>query len=203
MDLIAKTADAFDVETKEGNRIDATSLANDDVIRFFEELARSNRFVLHGTNAETPYAVLEPRQANDDAKKSGNKNAVYATIIPREALSHAILNEKYILRKLESFKWGEDTTIDASGAMRTSFTAPPEIYHMFAEHDPDVTADGYVYILDKDSFVSAPDAGDVEFHAESSQEPLAICKVSKRLESALYVIGEGNGKDTLRQWENE
>jgi hypothetical protein len=184
------------VEMKD-NHTDLTSLTNEEIINLFDDLVRSGDIVLHGTNADNPYAELEPRQANDSDKESGNKKAVYATVQVEAALNHAVFNKAYAGNKLRSFVWGEDIN---DGKLMVKAT--PELYQMFKEHDPQLVTDGYVYVLDKNAFVSAPDAGEVEFHSEESQKSLVTCKVSKRLGDTLFITGQGE-KDTIREYTQE
>jgi hypothetical protein len=181
---------------------DLTSLPNEAVLEFFSRLARSGSLVLHGTNADHPYAILEPRRANDSSKESGNKNAVYATVDTRAALYHAIFNQEYVREKLSSYTWGEETRTEGGKILEEWVNMSPELYALFKEHDPNVLSDGFVYALDRRSFVSAPDAGDIEFHSESEVTPVAACKVSKRLGDVLFVVGQGE-KDTVREYTPE
>lgn len=192
-ELVEEKLKQLGIEIKE-NHADFTSLTNEEVLNLFDDLVGSGEIVLHGTNADNPYTELEPRQANDGAKESGNKNAVYATIQTKAALNHAVLNMTYIRSKLSSFTWGED-----SHGEKVIVRATPELYQMFKDHDPRLAADGYMYVLDRNNFVSAPDAGKIEFHSEESQKPLAICKVSKKLGDALFVVGQGEG-DTVHEY---
>ena len=171
-------------------QVDLTSLSNEDVLHFFNNLITSGLVVLHGTNPDVPHMQLEPRQANDSSKESGNKKAVYATIDVHAALNHAILNEAYALGKLHSYVCGEES----AGLVKMSSS----LYQLFTDRDPYILRDGYVYVLDRSLFVSAPDAGGIEFYSEGTQTPLAIYKVSKKLGDALFVIGKGETKDTVR-----
>lgn len=195
-ELVEKKLKELGIEIKD-DHADLTSLTNEQVVDFFNDLVSSGEVVLHGTNTNTPYAELEPRQANDGAKESGNKKAVYATIQVEAALNHAVFNKSYAGNKLRSFVWGEEIN---NGKMMVRAT--PELYQMFKEHDPQLVADGYVYVLDRNTFVNAHDAGDVEFHSEESCRPIAVCKVSKKLGGVLFVVGEG-GNDTISEYTPE
>jgi len=186
-----------------GERVDLTTLSNEQILQLFDNLMDSDAFVLHGTNAEEPYETLEPRQANDAAKESGNKEAVYATIDKVAALNHAIFNTNYIRTKLRSFTWGESSYGDGKNApTKVVVNMSPELYQLFEEHDPNVLSDGYVYVLDKANFITAPDAGGAEFHSETKQLPIVICKVSKQLGDVLFVVGQGD-KDTVREYTSD
>ena len=195
-ELVGEKLKKLGIEVKE-NHADLTSLTNEEVLSLFDDLVSSGEIVLHGTNTDNPYAELEPRQANDGAKESGNKKAVYATVQVEAALNHAVFNKAYAVSKLRSFVWGEEIN---DGKMMVRAT--PELYQMFKEHDPQLIADGYVYVLDRNAFVSAPDAGEVEFHSEESRKPLATCKVSKKLGDALFVVGQGES-DTVHEYTPE
>ena len=195
-ELVNEKLKEFGIEMKDG-RADLGSLSNEEAFRLFGDLVESGNIVLHGTNTDNPYAELEPRQANDGAKESGNKKAVYATVQVEAALNHAVFNKEYAIGKLRSFVWGEEIN---DGKMMVRAT--PELYKMFKEHDPQLIADGYVYVLDRNAFVSAPDAGEVEFHSEESRKPLATCKVSKKLGDVLFVVGQGES-DTVHEYTPE
>ncbi len=204
VEFLRQESEKFGVEMV-AERVDLTSLSNEEVLNFFDDVARSNRFVLHGTNTNEPYAELEPRQSNDTVKESGNKKAVYATVEKFAALNHAIFNQAYVGEKLRSYAWSENNIVnDDSGAIeQVQVKMSPELYQLFKEHDPNVMSDGFVYVLDKSSFVSAPDAGDIEFHSEEPQTPLVICKISKKLGDVLFFVGGGEDKDTVHEYTPE
>lgn len=202
LELIKDELQKSNVEIN-GEHADLTALSNEEVLGLFDDLVHSGKIVLHGTNTDKPYEALEPRQANDAAKESGNKKAVYATIDKLAALNHAIFNVQYVREKLRSYVWGEQNASDGQGnIIKTEVRMSPELYQLFKEHDPNVMSDGYVYVLDKNAFITAPDTGGTEFHSEEKQAPLIVCKASKRLGDVLFVIGQGD-KDTVREYTSE
>lgn len=195
-ELVREKLEQFGVEIKNGHA-DLTSLSNEAAFNLFDNLIESGVIVLHGTNTDNPHAELEPRQANDTSKESGNKKAVYASVQIEAALNHALFNKSYARSKLRSFTYGEESK---EGKM--IFKATPELYKIFKERDPQLVTDGYVYVLDRNVFVSAPDAGEVEFHSEEQQKPLVICKVSKELGDDLFIVGEGE-QDTVLEYSRQ
>ncbi len=173
--------------------IDLCGYPNDLVTKFLYSLVETDLFVFHGTNSEKRYDMLEARQANDDAKESGNKKAVYADAGITIPLASALFNTAYIKSKGESFvtSWGDD-----NGKMIFAFST--NIYKLFESHDPNLFSDGYIYVLNKENFANAPDAG-AEWHAESDQKPLIAIKVSKNLANDIFILGQGD-KDTVREY---
>lgn len=196
--IINRELERFNIETQDG-RTDLTELSNQDTLSFFDSLVDSGMLVIHGTNGDEQYVGLEPRQANDTSKESGNKKAVYATIDKFAALNHAIFNQEYAREKLASYTWGENNTTDETGQIKNTVKMTPELYNLFLEHSSEMMSNGYVYVLDKNNFVSAPDAPDAEFHSEEKQIPIVICKVSKRLGEVLFIAGQGD-KDTVHEY---
>ncbi len=165
---------------------DLTQFSFNEVMSFFDTLTSNNDFLIHGTNSNEVYSCLETRQAHCLVKESGRKKAVYATEIPRVALSIAVLNRSYLKKKFGNYIFGH-----SGDNFKLVFKVPTEIYDLFVAHDPNLFTDGYVYILDRANFVNAPDAGS-EWHSESDQEPLLACKVSKVLAGSIYIICEPN-----------
>src|SRR3989344_7025676 len=76
-----------------GDEIDLRDRPNEDVMKFFNSLAESGAFLFHGTNAQERFDKLEARQANDSAKESGNKKAVYADEGTAVPLASALWNK--------------------------------------------------------------------------------------------------------------
>jgi hypothetical protein len=179
------------------NCADLTHLSAAEAMNLFDRFLQSGEIVLHGTNSSEVYDCLETRQGHCVIKESGRKVAVYATNSPKTALSVAVLNRSYLKSKLTSYIFGY-----SGDDSKLIFKAPPEMYQLFLAHDPNLFADGYVYVLDKDNFINAPDAGD-EWHSESNQEPILACKVSKDTAADIYITGTDNDTVVEHDWESE
>ncbi len=104
-----------------------------------------NGYLLHGSSVEDTEA-LEPRQANDASKKSGNQKAVYAVSDPILPLFYAIKDRNRLHGMVRS---GYST--DDQGVKTYSF----EIDGTLSEKDP--WKNGVVYILPKENFVQTTD----------------------------------------------
>lgn len=176
---------------RDGNVFDFTPLPNVVAIDFFEFICRSGPFVIHGANSERPYAGLVSQQANDAAKEAGNRKAVYATSDARIALTCAVINRDYIRARLGSYTQGY--VVDGP---RFIVKATTNLYQLFLERDPRVTADGYVYLLDKRKFTPAGGTTN-EYYSEEDQTASRVFKVSKRLGETLLVVGRGGADNVL------
>ncbi len=102
-------------------------------------------YLLHGSSAEGVEA-LEPRQANDTSKKSGNQTAVYAVSDPVLPLFYAIKDRKRLRGMVQS---GHNT--DENGVKTYHF----QIDGTQSEKDP--WKNGVVYVLPKESFAQSVD----------------------------------------------
>lgn len=100
-----------------------------------------NGYLLHGSSVED-VEMLEPRQANDASKKSGNQKAIYAVSDPILPLFYAIKDRKRLHGMVHS---GYST--DDQGVKTYSF----QIDGTRSEKDP--WKSGVVHILPKESFV--------------------------------------------------
>jgi hypothetical protein len=183
---VSKIAQQFGFEIIDGH-LDLKEAPYKDVRHFFDTLIETGHFVFHGTNTEEKFDVLEARQANDAAKESGNKKAVYADAGATIPLASAILNKSYILEKLGGFttEWG-----DENGRMLFRFSS--NLYALFQGHDPKLFSDGYVYILDKTRFANAEDAG-AEWHSEADQAPILTCGVSGNIARDIFTLNQKDG----------
>lgn len=163
------------------NCVDLTNLPLEDLLEIFKAIIDTNEFVLHGTNSPDVYKCLERRQGRCLLKESGRKNAVYATTVARVPLGLAVLNRNYIAKMLGGplkYGWsGNDTSL--------VFRFPVKVLELLKSGNPNVFGDGYVYVLDKNNFVNAEDAGS-EWHAEEDQEPVIACKISKNIAPDMY-----------------
>lgn len=112
---------------------------------FLEYLLESG-YLLHGTSVEDEIGALEPRQANDASKKSGNQRAVYAVNDPILPLFYAIKDRKRLRGMVHS-----GCLTDDAGVKTYSF----QIDGTRSEKDP--WKSGVVHILPKESFVQTKD----------------------------------------------
>lgn len=174
---------------------DLTDMSFVDSASFLKLLVDSGDVVLHGTNSDEVYNCLETRQGHCLVKESGRKVAVYATMNEKVAMSIAVLNRSYLKSKFDDYAYGY-----SGDSSKLIFKVPPEIYKLFVDHDPNLFSDGYVYVLDKDNFVNAPDAGG-EWHSESNQEPLLACRISQKFAEDIYVVGTDH--DTVIEFDFE
>lgn len=104
-----------------------------------------NGYLLHGSSVDD-LGALEPRQANDKSKKSGNQKAVYAVSDPVLPLFYAIKDRKRLHGMVHS---GYST--DEHGVKKYSF----QIDGTHSEKDP--WKNGVVHILPKESFAQTMD----------------------------------------------
>lgn len=169
-----------------GDELDLRSNSYEEVMKFFHTLMKSGGVVFHGTNAEERFDTLEAREAHDSAKESGNKKAVYADEGIGAPLIAALLNKKYLRGKFGSFITGWSG--DAKGKMVSKVTT--NVYELFKADDQNLFSDGYIYVLDKDNFVNAEDAG-LEWHSEVNQKPVLSCRISKKLAEDIFIVGKG------------
>lgn len=135
---------------------------------FLDFLVREKNCLLHGSAQNLD--VVEPRQANDAAKKSGNKNAVYAVSDPVLPIFYAIKNKEKINGKVQS---GFDNNLE-TGEKEYEFVVPKEAL----EKGP--WTSGVIYIFDRSQFQQeANDEGELgsEWTAEAKVKPLAKLEV--------------------------
>ncbi len=177
-EIIAK----FGFEVVDGE-VDLRTSSNEKVLNFLDSLRGLGLF--HGTNARERFDTLEARQANDSAKESGNKKAVYADEGITVPIANAILNKRYIASKFSSFVTGWSNNEDG----KTVFSFSPSVYQLFKSNDPDLFHDGYIYFLDKTNFINAEDAG-TEWHSESDQKAVFSFHVSKKLAESIFIVGD-------------
>lgn len=174
---------------------DLTHLSSDQVVAICRALVDSGLIVLHGSHSG-PFEELEPRQANDAAKKSGNERALYATVAVEAALMHAIVNKPYLLSTLSSFTLGY-----AFSTGRIRFRASENLYRLFLEHSPELFGSGYVYVLAKDEFTKASDSF-TEYHSGDRRLPLLVLKVPGCVADDLFIVGRGS-EDTIVEYSSE
>lgn len=160
--------------------IDLTGAPCERVLILCEALVGCGTVVLHGSNVRPVLQMLEPRQANDLAKPSGNQCAVYASLHVRVALMHALLDRRYLSVRLGSWRLGYRWQ---AGQLR--FSVSDNLYQLFCAGDPDLLSEGAVYGLMRRHFVPAAESA-TEFHTLSPQRPVHILKVAPALGHALF-----------------
>jgi len=136
---------------------------------FLKFLVENKNVLLHGSPNKN-LEILEIRQANDTAKKSGNKRAVYGVIDPVMAIFFAIQDRENINGIVESGTWDNLKT----GKREYKFKILKNIQENFW------TA-GMVYILDKNNFIpEKDDTGHLsgEWTSEVPVKPIAKIKIT-------------------------
>src|SRR5271170_3422777 len=86
--------------------VDLTHDSHERVLNICLALVGCGDYVLHGSNVRPALRRIEPRQANDAAKLSGNHVAVYASVDVDAALMHAVLDRAYLSWRLNSYTIG-------------------------------------------------------------------------------------------------
>lgn len=133
------------------------------------EYLLTHGYLLHGSSVED-IGLLEPRQANDAAKKSGNQTAVYAVSDPVLPLFYAIKDKKKLHGMVHS---GSST--DDQGIKTYHF----EIDGKLSEENP--WKNGVIYVLPRESFTqSADDHGELtgEWVSSGPVSPAARLRVT-------------------------
>lgn len=185
-------AEALDLAPKrQPPSIDLTHAAPGAVMELCKLIVSSGVNILHGSSSSAVFHRLEPQQANDAAKLSGNRKGVYATVDVPTALAHAVLNRSYVTDLLSSYVFGQHTVLGT-----TVFRASGNLYGLFVDHDLNLFTDGHVYVLDARLFRRAADT-QTEYHALDAQTPLLSLKVPRQLSELLFIVGHGVGRDTV------
>lgn len=138
-------------------------------------LIRSGHVLLHGTPEQID-ASLEPRQANDSTRESGNQHAIYATNYPERAIFHAVINKAYLFKKFDDFITGYSTY--EAGVLEFEFTK--NVKDLIDTGDQEVFCDGYIYALDKTAFKPS-EGDDSEYQTSIVAKPLFSVLISKDL----------------------
>jgi hypothetical protein len=180
-----------EILTQTLNIEDLTGDTNNFVVHYCSAIVDSGHYVLHGSNVKPVLHLLEPRQANDAAKRSGNQFAVYASLDTKDVLMHAILNREYLAHRLKSYTIGYRRI-----AGRSLYKATHNLYRLFLDHDPDLCSDGFVYVMGKASFICSNDS-DSEFFSLQPLTPIKVLKVSALLRNILFKTNMSDGTDTI------
>ena len=171
--------------------VDLTCDTQERVLSICRALAGSGAYVLHGSNVRPALQRIEPRQANDAAKRSGNHVAVYASLDVEAVLMHAVLDRAYLSSRFDSYVVGYRVQDG-----RLLFKTTDNIYRLFKQRDPQLYSDGYVYAMDRTCFVRSPDYAS-EFFSFQSLTPQRVLKVSASLGTCLFRIDTPEGDDTV------
>lgn len=171
--------------------VDLTRDTHERVLSICRELIGCGAYVLHGSNVRPALRRVEPRQANDAAKRSGNHVAVYASVDVDAVLMHAVLDRAYLSRRLDSYTVGYRVH-----AGRLLFKATDNLYRLFKQKDPQLYSDGFVYAMDRTCFVRSPEGGS-EFFAVQPLAPQRTLEVSASLGAYLFRIDTPEGNDTV------
>lgn len=144
---------------------------------FLKFLTENKNVLLHGS-ARQSLEVLEPRQANDAAKKSGNKNAVYGVTDPVLPIFYAIQDRKKLQGTIES---GVEIN-DDTGESKYKFKIPISV----KETQPWVS--GVIYIFDKSQFhPEQDDSGEPSGEWTSDVPVKPIAKLEVKPEDFRYM----------------
>ena len=138
-------------------------------------LIKDEHVLLHGTPDQID-VHLEPRQANDDSRESGNQNAVYATNYPDRAVFHAIVNKSYLHTKFDDFITGY-SRYDAD-VLEFEFTK--NVKDLIDAGDQEVFCDGYIHALRDETFEHS-EGDDSEFQSAKAVKPIFSLLISKDL----------------------
>ena len=136
---------------------------------FLKFLAEEKNVLLHGS-PEKDIEALEPRQANDTVKTSGNKKAVYGVIDPVLPIFYAIQDKEKIKGPIQS---GVSEDLE-TGELEYEFKISKDAL----ESQP--WKSGVVYVFDKNQFnPETDDDGELsgEWTSENPVKPLAKLEV--------------------------
>lgn len=136
---------------------------------FLNFIVREKNVLLHGSSNKD-METLKPRQANDGAKVSGNKNAVYGVVDPVLPIFYAIQDRKKLQGVIES---GVETDQE-TGELKYKFRISKEAL------DTKPWKRGVIYIFDKGQFhLEQDDSGEPsgEWTSESPVKPIAKLEV--------------------------
>jgi len=167
---------------------DLTRAQPERVVSICEALIACGACVLHGSNVRPALRRLEPRQANDAAKQSGNQRAIYASTDVYAVLMHAIVDRAYLASRFDSYTLGY--RVDRG---RRQYRATDNVLRLFEQRDPNLFADGFVYALDRTPFEGSPDSSS-EFVSRRPAVPLRTLRVSASLASHLFGTGAPDGE---------
>ena len=136
---------------------------------FLKFLVEEKNVLLHGSSNKD-IEILEPRQANDTVKVSGNKKAIYGVIDPVLPIFYAIQDREKFQGSIKSGV-SEDAE---TGKLEYEFEIPKKVL----EANP--WTKGVVYLFDKNQFhEEKDDIGELsgEWTSESPIKPLAKLEV--------------------------
>ncbi len=136
---------------------------------FLKFLTEEKNVLLHGSS-NGDIEIVEPRQANDTVKTSGNKKAIYGVVDPVLPIFYAIQDRE----KIHGFvKSGVSEDVE-TGELNYSFEIPQK------DLETKPWMKGVIYIFDKNQFnPEKNDDGELsgEWTSERSIKPLAKLEV--------------------------
>jgi hypothetical protein len=141
---------------------------------FLKYLIEAKGFLLHGSNRSMD--SLEPRQANDELKLSGNKLAVYAVEDPVLPIFYSVLDKNKIQGLVVSGKRNNGHQVEYI------FEIPKDAIkaHPWTK--------GIIYIVSKDKFIQeADDEGEAIEEWSSSEEVIPWGKLSVNKEDFRFL----------------
>lgn len=164
IEAFEKLINSFDSKNSEGSEFIEYNLPYSKEL-FLKYLAEEKGFLLHGSGEELN--TLEPQQANDAHKESGNKKAVYAVTDPVLSIFYAIKDRSKINGNVISGR------TDNSGEVTYQFSMPK------ASLAQNPFKEGVVYILKRSDFIPESDDGEPsnEWTSSESITPWAKLKV--------------------------
>ena len=181
----------YGLSSRYSSSVDLTALPPALVLQLCGRLVASGQIVLHGSNNATRFARLEPRQANDAWKDSGNLRAVYASDEVFVVLMQALLDRGFLRRRLGSFHVGY-RLIDGVALLKVS----PKVHELFLAGEPALCSQGFVYVLDKRCFGQATD-NTAEWYCLEPVVPWCTLKVPVTLSRVLFRISQPGVADSV------
>ncbi len=162
---------------------DLTAASAERILAICRALVDCGGCVLHGSPVNPALDRLEPRQANDAAKPSGNHSAVYASVVSEVVLMHAVIDRAYLSSRFSSYRLGYRFE-----AGRCVFRVTGNVLALVTQGDSHLFADGFVYVLDRAHFQQSEECT-YEYFALRPVVPLRRLKVSSDL--GLQLLSEG------------
>ncbi len=150
--------------------------------------------VLHGSSVQPPLLRIDPRQANDRGRESGNFCAVYASTNVYAVLLHATLNRAYLDSVLESYMVG----YRIQGTERV-LRVSDNLYWLLQCRDPDIFTDGFIYVLEPMDFISAAGSSH-EYYCTHAVVPQGALKVAGRLGWEMFSLDKPEGNANVTRY---
>ncbi|AXV89224.1 hypothetical protein [Ralstonia solanacearum] len=162
---------------------DLTAADAEHILAICRALVDCAGCVLHGSPVKPALCRLEPRQANDAAKLSGNQCAVYAGVVPEAVLMHAVIDRAYLSSRFASYRLG----YRFEGG-RCVFRVTGNVLDLVRQSDSRLCTNGFVYALDRAFFQQSLECA-AEFFSLRPVVPLRRLQVPAGL--GLHLLSEG------------